>query len=90
MTWAAVGSYGRRAIITHDDGTWSFIAHAAAWFLDGAAHRHDGWSAAAFTLLPAFAVMQLFLELPIAIGGALSLAIALWATPEPACPQRLD
>lgn len=36
MTWATVGSYGRRAIIRHDDGSWSLIAHAAAWFFNGA------------------------------------------------------
>ena len=32
----------------------------------------------ALTLLPAFAVMQFFLDLPIALMGAVSLAIALW------------
>lgn len=34
MTWAPVGSYGRRAIIRHDDGSWSLIAHAERWFYD--------------------------------------------------------
>lgn len=36
------------------------------------------WVAAALTLLPAFAVMQFFLDLPIALIGAGSLTIALW------------
>ncbi|MFB9309326.1 peptidoglycan/LPS O-acetylase OafA/YrhL [Agromyces hippuratus] len=36
------------------------------------------WTAMALTLLPAFAVMQFFLDLPIALMGAVSLAIALW------------
>ncbi len=36
------------------------------------------WVAAALTVLPAFAVMQFFLDLPIALMGAVSLTIALW------------
>jgi murein DD-endopeptidase MepM/ murein hydrolase activator NlpD len=32
LEWAWQGTYGLRAIITHDDGTWSLIAHAAEFF----------------------------------------------------------
>lgn len=36
LSWDWVGTYGRRAIIRHDDGTWSLLAHAEAWFVDDA------------------------------------------------------
>lgn len=36
------------------------------------------WVAAALAFLPAFAVMQFFLDLPIALLGAVSLATCLW------------
>jgi peptidoglycan/LPS O-acetylase OafA/YrhL len=36
------------------------------------------WLATMLTFLPAFAVMQFFLDLPIALAGAASLALALW------------
>lgn len=32
ITWAWVGTYGNRCIITHPDGTWSLIAHADTFF----------------------------------------------------------